>query len=265
MTSFGTWGLPQMVQKFYAIKSESLITKAALATCLFALIIGLAAYFTGSMSHLFYDAPPLGPSGAPDFDRLIPDMLKTHLPETLMGVILVLVLSASMSTLSSLVLVSASAVAIDLYKGHINPGVSSKKSVALIRVLSALFIVFSYVIARYDFDIIITMMSLSWGAVAGAFMAPYIYGLYWKGPPRRRSRSAWSRASPPTSSCSSPGTGQVPHRRKRGHDRALRGHPPGQPVHPAAPARDHRPGLREKRITLRRRTPPPGPGTPPRP
>lgn len=97
-----------------------------------------------------------------------------------MGVILVLVLSASMSTLSSLVLVSASAVAIDLYKGHINPAVSSRKSVTLIRVLSALFIVFSYVIARYDFDIIITLMSLSWGAVAGAFMAPYIYGLYWK-------------------------------------------------------------------------------------
>ncbi len=180
MTSFGVWGLPQMVQKFYAIKSESLITKAALATCLFALIIGFAAYFTGAMSHLFYDAPPLAPSGAPDFDRLIPDMLKTHLPEALMGVILILVLSASMSTLSSLVLVSASAVAIDLYKGHINPGVSSRKSVALIRVLSALFIVFSYVIARYDFDIIITLMSLSWGAVAGAFMAPYIFGLFWK-------------------------------------------------------------------------------------
>lgn len=180
MTSFGTWGLPQMVQKFYAIKDESVITKAALATCVFALIIGFAAYFTGSMSHLFYDAPPLSPSGAANFDRLIPDMLKTHLPDALMALILLLVLSASMSTLSSLVLVSASAVAIDLYKGHVNPEISNKASVRLIRLLSALFIAISYVIARYDFDIIITLMSLSWGAVAGAFMAPFIYGLFWK-------------------------------------------------------------------------------------
>ncbi|NDY55922.1 sodium/solute symporter [Desulfovibrio sulfodismutans] len=181
MTSFGTWGLPQMVQKFYAVKDESVIVKAAWATCVFALIIGFAAYFTGSMTHLFYDAPPLTASGAADFDRFIPDMLKTNLPEALMALILLLVLSASMSTLSSLVLVSASAVAIDLYKGHINPEVSNKASVRLIRLLSALFIVISYVIARYDFDIIITLMSLSWGAVAGAFMAPYIYGLFWKG------------------------------------------------------------------------------------
>jgi SSS family solute:Na+ symporter len=107
-------------------------------------------------------------------------MLKTNLPEALMALILLLVLSASMSTLSSLVLVSASAVAIDLYKGHVNPEVSNKASVFLIRLLSAIFIVFSYVIARYDFDIIITLMSLSWGAVAGAFMAPYLYGLFWK-------------------------------------------------------------------------------------
>jgi SSS family solute:Na+ symporter len=85
-----------------------------------------------------------------------------------------------MSTLSSLVLVSASSVAIDMYKGHINPNISKERSLLLMRLLSALFVLVSYVIARYDFAIIITLMSLSWGVVAGSFMAPYIYGLYWK-------------------------------------------------------------------------------------
>ncbi len=179
MTSFGTWGLPQMVQKFYAVKNEQVITKAALATFLFALIIGFAAYFTGSMSHLFFDKLPLI-NGQPAFDRIVPDLLTQQLPEALMALILLLVLSASMSTLSSLVLVSSSAIAIDLYKGHMNTDVSTENSVIMMRFLSALFIIISFFIARYEFAIIITLMSLSWGAVAGTFMAAYIYGLYWK-------------------------------------------------------------------------------------
>jgi SSS family solute:Na+ symporter len=101
-----------------------------------------------------------------------------------MAVVLLLVLSASMSTLSSLVLVSASSVAIDMYKGHINPNISKENSLAMMRFLSAVFVAISYFIARYDIAIIITLMSLSWGVVAGSFMAPYVYGLYWKGTTR---------------------------------------------------------------------------------
>ncbi|HNW93823.1 MAG TPA: sodium/solute symporter, partial [bacterium] len=187
MTSFGTWGLPQMVQKFYAIKNEKMIVKAAIVTTIFALIITFAAYFTGAMQHVFMTQPVMVEKmvdgvakQVPDFDRNIPALLTQYLPEWLMAIILLLVLSASMSTLSSLVLVSASAIAIDLYKGHIKPEVSQKESVALMRFLSAVFIAFSYVIASYQFDIIVTLMSLSWGVVAGSFMAPYLYALYWK-------------------------------------------------------------------------------------
>ncbi|HQO01583.1 MAG TPA: sodium/solute symporter [Spirochaetota bacterium] len=179
MTSFGTWGLPQMVQKFYAIKNESLIIKGAVATTIFAIIVVFTAYFAGSMSHVFYDSLPMV-NGAPAFDRLIPDMMMKHLPEGLMAVILLLVLSASMSTLSSLVLVSSSSIAIDLYKGHMNPEISKENSLLMMRFLSGVFIVISYFIARYELAFIVTLMSLSWGAVAGSFMAPYLYGLYWK-------------------------------------------------------------------------------------
>lgn len=180
MTSFGTWGLPQMVQKFYAVKDERVIKKAALVTFMFAMVIACAAYFTGAMAHIFY-ATPIMVNGKPAFDRIIPTLLTSQLPPMLMAVILLLVLSASMSTLSSLVLVSASAIAIDLYKGHIRPNISKEHSLFMMRFLSGIFIAVSYLIARYDFAIIITLMSLSWGAVAGSFMAPYVYGLYWKG------------------------------------------------------------------------------------
>lgn len=179
MTSFGTWGLPQMVQKFYAVKDESVIAKAAIGTTVFAFVISFTAYFTGAMTHVFMKELPLV-NGKPAFDTIIPQMLTTFLPEALMALILLLVLSASMSTLSSLVLVSASSIAIDMYKGHINPNISKENSLMLMRFLSALFVIFSYMIARYEFAFIVTLMSLSWGVVAGCFMAPYLYGLYWK-------------------------------------------------------------------------------------
>jgi SSS family solute:Na+ symporter len=179
MTSFGVWGMPQMVQKFYAIKDEKMIFRAAIVTTVFSFIIAGAAYFNGALTHLFFKEPIMGDKG-PAFDQMIPEMLKANLPPSLMGVVLLLVLSASMSTLSSLVLVSSSSVAIDLYKGHVNPKVSKETSLVMMRFLSAVFVGFSFFIAKYELAIIVTLMSLSWGAIAGSFMAPFLYGLYWK-------------------------------------------------------------------------------------
>ncbi|OHB55321.1 MAG: sodium transporter [Planctomycetes bacterium GWF2_50_10] len=184
MTSFGVWGMPQMVQKFYAIKDESVITKAAILTTLFSIIITFAAYYTGALSHVFFTSASIpmmaDPTKGPNFDVVIPTLLTQYLPEVLMGVILLLILSASMSTLSSLVLVSASSVAIDLYKGHINPKMSKEASLFMMRFLSAVFVALSYFVAKSKNDLIVQLMALSWGAVAGAFAAPFFYGLYWK-------------------------------------------------------------------------------------
>lgn len=215
MTSFGVWGLPQMVQKFYAIKEERQIIPAMLVTTIFSLIVVFSAYFVGAMTHIFYGIPnspaqfsfqnginqdlkignvptlikdgqPVLKEGIPvmDYDKFVPDLLKNKLPEALMAIIVVLVLSASMSTLSSVILVASSAVAIDLYKGHANLGESTEKPLVMIRFLSGLFILISFFVALSKFDVIVTLMSLSWGAVAGAFMAPFLYGLYWKGTTR---------------------------------------------------------------------------------
>jgi SSS family solute:Na+ symporter len=182
MTSFGTWGLPQMVQKFYAIKDEKIVPRAAIITGVFALVIGVCAYTTGVLSHAFFtsETVPRLAGGGVNYDLIIPTLLTQHLPEVLLAVIMLLVLSASMSTLSSLILVSASAITIDLYKGYLHPEVDEKKSLLMIRVLSGVFIIGSYVISKFQVGFIVTLMSLSWGVLSGAFMAPYILGIFWK-------------------------------------------------------------------------------------
>ena len=185
MTSFAAWGLPQMVHKYYAIKDESQIVRGAIITTVFALVIGVSAYFCGALTHLLPEAELTKALTADhlavDTNALVPVMLIASLPPWLLAVILLLVLSASMSTLSSLVLVSSSAVSIDLYKGYFQPNRSEKHYLCVMRLLSAVFILLSWVIALYNPSWIVALMSLSWGAVAGAFLSPYLYGLFWRG------------------------------------------------------------------------------------
>ncbi|GHV02410.1 sodium:solute symporter [Spirochaetia bacterium] len=182
MTSFGTWGLPQMTQKFYAIKNEAVIPKAAIVTTIFALMIGFAAYSTGAFSHVFFDLNtiPKDANGKILYDLIVPTLLTGHLPQVLLALIMLLVLSASMSTLSSLVLVSSSSVVIDLAPVKLETKNGKDTSVAMMRFLSAVFIIISYFISRFQISIIVYLMSLSWGAVSGSFAAPYILGLYSK-------------------------------------------------------------------------------------
>ena len=190
MTSFGTWGLPQMVQKFYAIKNEKVIRTATVATTLFALVVVTAAYFNGALTHVFFTPETLPMAdGKPAFDQLIPTLLSSYLPESMMGLILLLVLSASMSTLASLVLVSSSAIAMDIYQQYQKSEAQQRRTLLLMRILSAVFVAISLVMAIYPFDIIVVLMSLSWGAVAGTFLSAYLYGLYWKGATRA---GAWA-------------------------------------------------------------------------
>ncbi|MBQ8576824.1 MAG: sodium/solute symporter [Clostridia bacterium] len=179
LTSLGTWGLPQMVGKFYAIKSEKAIGKGTIISTLFAIIVAGGCYFLGGFSRLFVDDY----TTVGGYDGLVPAMLE-GLPDLLMGVVVILVLSASMSTLSSLVLTSSSTFTIDLIKPLSKKEISEKQQLVIMRVLIAVFVLISAVIAllQYYFNIssIAQLMGISWGALAGAFLAPFLYGLYWK-------------------------------------------------------------------------------------
>lgn len=188
LTSLGTWGLPQMVHKFYAIKDENAIKKATVISTLFALLIAGGAYFIGGFGRLFLDNTPPIVNGKPNFDMVIPQMLEKAMPEALMGIIIILVLSASMSTLASLVLVSSSAITLDLIKGIAFPHMKKEKVMLLMRVLCAVFIGLSFIVAVTP-NAILTLMSFSWGTVSGSFLAPFLYGLYWKGTTRA---GAWA-------------------------------------------------------------------------
>ena len=180
LTSLGTWGLPQMVQKFYAIKSENAVHKGMIISTVFALVVAGGCYFLGGFGRLYGDQVDVATQG---YDAIIPTML-SGLPDLLIAIVVILVLSASMSTLSSLVLASSSTLTLDFLKEKVCPNMSDRQQVTVMRLLVVVFIAISVVLAiiqyRSNVTFIAQLMGVSWGALAGAFLAPFLFGLYWK-------------------------------------------------------------------------------------
>ena len=194
LTSLGTWGLPQMVGKFYSITDEAAVRRGTVISTVFALLVAGGCYFLGGFGRLF-DSPELYVGGKVAFDSVVPSMLVT-LNDAIIGLVVLLVLAASMSTLAGLVLTSSSTMTLDLiYRdkksqdgevvdGTIDDTVSEKierRKVVVMRVLIVFFIAISLLIALNPPTFIAQLMGISWGALAGAFLAPFLLGLYWKG------------------------------------------------------------------------------------
>ncbi len=185
LTSLGTWGLPQMVQKFYAIKSEKAINKGMIISTVFAMIVAGGCYFLGGFGRLFAGSLQFTDTGAivGGYDAVIPTML-SGLSDLLIAIVVILVLSASMSTLSSLVLASSSTLTLDFIKGTVVKELKEKQQLLIMRLLIVVFILISVVLAIVQYQSSVTfiaqLMGVSWGALAGAFLAPFLFGLYWK-------------------------------------------------------------------------------------
>jgi SSS family solute:Na+ symporter/sodium/proline symporter len=184
LTSIAPFAMPQLIQKFYAIRDRKSVQRGMIASTFFALLIGCIAYFMGSTTRVFLnptDTPAAFiESGAPNVDALMPELLTKVIPESLSIIILLLILSASMSTLAALVLISSSAVIKDFYAGIINKNASDKTLTLFMRYSSAIFILISMVIALLKPDTIVAILGISWGAIGAAFLGPFIWGLFWK-------------------------------------------------------------------------------------
>lgn len=181
LTSFGTWGLPQMIGKFYAVKDTAAIKRGTVISTVFCLVIGCGAYLIGSSSRLILGGQL--PEGG--IDSVIPSVLMEVLGNGTLGVILlaiimILLLSASMSTLEAVVLTSASAVAVDLIPAIRKKETKSEHQMIVTRILCLVFIACSFIFATQNIPIIVSLMSFSWGLVSGCFIGPYIWGLFSK-------------------------------------------------------------------------------------
>lgn len=184
LTSLGPWGLPQILHKFYAIKDNSSVKRGTIVSFIFCLIIGVCAYGAGATGSIFAEKFPElnigGLAGSGNFDSIMPTIYNFALPDIVIAILIILVLSASMSTLASLGMSCSSSITIDIYGGYINKKINEKKLNILTRFASVFFIALSAVIAIFRPAGIVELMGFSWGTLAGCFIGPYLYGLFMK-------------------------------------------------------------------------------------
>ncbi len=187
LTSIAPFAMPQLLQKFYAIKDKKSVKVGMFASTVFALIVTGTAYFTGALSRIFLTPEnnqlavsynKLGEIIPNKIDAIMPELLVTVIPSALTVVILLLILSASMSTLAALVLISSSSITKDIFKGFIKKEASDKTLTKLVRFFSAFFILLSMLLAFLKPAVIVTILSISWGAIASVFLGPFIWGLF---------------------------------------------------------------------------------------
>ena len=178
LTSLGVWALPQTIHKYYAVRDKKAISQGIVVSTAFALIIGFAAYFTGALSAFFPETQSLPHA------EVIPAMLRIAIPAGLTGIIAILILAASMSTLASVSLAGSSVLAVDIYKGKINENASDKRVNIVMKTLCLIFVAVSVTIAllneKFSIAAIAYMMGISWGTLAGCFMGPFVLGVTWK-------------------------------------------------------------------------------------
>ena len=190
LTSLGTWGLPQMIHKFYAIRDEKDIKRGLIISTFFCLVVSGGCYLLGGFTRLFNtteNGEGVGENliqklsnGKLEFDAMVPAMLQKALPSLLIGLVVVLVLSASLSTLSALVLTSSTTMTHDLIRPAMKGKMNDKKEFITMRVLILVFLAVSVLIAMNKNAAITSLMSYSWGALSGGFLGPFLWGLYSK-------------------------------------------------------------------------------------
>lgn len=190
MTSFGTWGLPQMIHKYYGIRDNHEVKRGTVISTFFALVVAGGGYFIGSLAHLFFNnLDEIPGAGAGKTDYLIPHMLKmSQISDVLIGVILVLLIAASVSTLSSITITATSTLTMDFLAPVVMKTTDKVKEARTTKILCVVFVMLSYAIANSNTPIL-DMMSYSWGIISGSFLAPYALSLYCK---KLNTKGAWA-------------------------------------------------------------------------
>jgi SSS family solute:Na+ symporter/sodium/proline symporter len=183
LTSLAPFAMPQLVQKFYAIRDKRSVKIGAVASTFFAVLIGGVAYFTGATTRIFLSpatSPAVFSDKGPNFDKLMPELLTIVIPSSLAVIILLLILSASMSTLASLVLISSSSFTKDFWAGFVNKNMSDKDQTLMMRIMSAVFVLLAVLFAAVELDVIVEILGISWGAMGAFFLGPFVWGLFSK-------------------------------------------------------------------------------------
>jgi len=172
IVSFGVWGMPQMVVRFYSVKSVSVL-RAGTVLATIGGSMAVLPYLDGAIARVLYP-------GLPTPDHAVPVLAKAVLSPWGSAVFLAGVIAAGMSTFAAVLIITSTAVVRDFVGGGLGRKLSNRAELRWSRIVSVVVGLVSLGVALKPPDLVLVLTAFSWAVIASTCLWPMLFGLYWK-------------------------------------------------------------------------------------
>ena len=177
----GYFGMPHILVRFMAVKSNEEIKKSRKIAVVWVIISLTASCLIGLIARGYLTAQLDDATSESVFIRTIQQIFSGNgVLIFIGGIFLCGILAAIMSTADSQLLVTASAVSEDLYKGAVKKNASEKSSLLVGKIAVAVVAVIAFFIALNPKSSIMGLVSDAWAGFGSAFGPVVLLALFWK-------------------------------------------------------------------------------------
>ncbi|HUF67629.1 MAG TPA: sodium/proline symporter [Longimicrobiales bacterium] len=165
-------GAPQLLVRWISARDLTQIARGGPIAVICIIVFDVGAVLTGITGRALFP-------GLADQETILPAMASGLLPEVFLGIYLVIVLAASMSTVDSLLILASSSVARDVVQNVFNPGVSDRGIAIIGKVVTAAIGIAAVAFALGEVRLIFWFVLFAWSGLACAFTPVVLCSLFW--------------------------------------------------------------------------------------
>ncbi len=175
----GYFGMPQVLLRFMAIRKTDELVRARRIATVWVVISLAAAVLIGLMGRAMFPVHETLNTASGAENVFI--VLSRHLlPPLLAGLVMAGILAATISSSDSYLLIAASAVSLNIFKGILKKDASDKQVMTMSRIILLLIAVVGVVIAMDENSVIFTIVSFAWAGFGAVFGPIMLFSLFWK-------------------------------------------------------------------------------------
>ena len=175
----GYFGMPQVLLRFMAIRKTDELVRARRIATVWVVISLTAAVLIGLMGRAMFPVHETLNTASGAENVFI--VLSRHLlPPLLAGLVMAGILAATISSSDSYLLIAASAVSLNIFKGILKKDASDKQVMTMSRIILLLIAVAGVVIAMDENSVIFTIVSFAWAGFGAVFGPIMLFSLFWK-------------------------------------------------------------------------------------
>ena len=172
IVSFGVWGMPQLVTRFYSMKDSKVLRLGTVLATIGA-AMALLPYFSGALTRVLYPA-------LDNADKAIPTLVHGTMPAWASAVFLAAVIAAGMSSFSAVLIATVSSIVKDLYRDAFHARIDPRREMLLSRIASVVIGLVALAAAVKPPAMILVITGFAWAAIASTTLWPFVLGLYWR-------------------------------------------------------------------------------------